>query len=75
MSSSRTNTISARNLTKIYRAYAHPPLTPSPLTGEGRGRSGEFAEHTPRPLSGSGVQAGARPAREGEMLVTQNSSK
>ncbi len=33
----------------------------SPLTG----RDGEFAEHAPRPSSGSGVQAGTRPAREG----------
>jgi hypothetical protein len=29
------------------------------------GREGEFAEHAPRPSSDSGVQAGMRPAREG----------
>ena len=43
-------------------------FSPSPLVGEGRGRDGEFAEHVPRPSSGSGVQAGTRPAREGARL-------
>ena len=36
-------------------------ISPSPLAG----RDGEFAEHAPPPSSGSGVQAGTRPAREG----------
>jgi type I restriction enzyme M protein len=39
---------------------------PSPASGRGAGgRDGEFAEHAPRPSSGSGLPAGTRPAREG----------
>ncbi len=38
----------------------------------GSGRDGEFAEHVPRPSSGSGVLAGTRPAREGEMEAIPN---
>ena len=46
---------------------------PSPIKGNGWGRGGEFAEHAPRPSSGSGVQAETRPAREGERIVVTES--
>ncbi len=42
-------------------------LEPLAQRERGRGRDGEFAEHASRPSSGSGMQAGTRPAREGEM--------
>ncbi len=40
-------------------------LTPSPLWGEGWGRSGAFEPHAASPRSGLGLQAQTRPAREG----------
>lgn len=40
-------------------------LHPSPSGRGAGGRDGEFAEHAPRLSSGSGLQAGTRPAREG----------
>ena len=39
--------------------------SPRPLAGGVGGRDGEFTEHAPCPSSDSGVQAGMRPAREG----------
>ena len=40
--------------------------TPSPSTGEGRGREGGFEPHAANPSSGAGMQAGARTAGGGE---------
>ena len=51
-------------------ALMGPHPGPLPL-GEGRGRDGEFAEHAPRPSSGSGLQAGTRTASEGIAAVGQ----
>ncbi len=41
---------------------------PLPL-GEGRGQSGGFEPHAASPLSGAGLQAGTRPAREGAPAI------
>ena len=53
--------------------FLKKPPSPQPSPG-GRGsyhgaggRDGEFAEHAPRPLSGSGMQAGTRTASEGAL--------
>ncbi len=43
---------------------------PSPASGGGAGgREGGFEEHAPSPSSGPGMQAGARPAREGKAVA------
>jgi len=57
-----------RIVSRHSRASGNPWGSPSPLTGEGRGRDGGFAEHAPHPSSGVPVQRDARPAREGEVF-------
>ncbi|MBI5330900.1 MAG: hypothetical protein HZB71_09835 [Betaproteobacteria bacterium] len=49
----------------VLAAYGWDDLLPSPSGGGAGGRDGGFAEHAQRPSSGPGMQAGARPAREG----------
>jgi V/A-type H+/Na+-transporting ATPase subunit B len=53
----------AAQVVRQARLLQHPSASGR---GDG-GRDGEFAEHAPRLSSGSGVQAGTHPAREGEM--------
>ncbi len=49
----------------VLAAYGWQDLLPSPAGGGAGGREGGFAEHAPRPSSGSGMQSGTRSAGEG----------